>query len=549
MLKMLALESKPIKSIREGKILLVFILIYPFLRLCITQHIENPVISDGILALDMVLPVVAGILFGPRMGLLAGLFGASITYLISLPSGIFDSSLILCAILPLGVAGYLSGILSRRYSIFISSLSIALVHPLNIGAFYLFGLRSSSELFTGSVGIGLVGEVMIDIIAINLICLIYEWWHSGKKFPKIESKVNYLPLALITILLASTVVITFLTFPQRMINHLFLSYIAILVATIFYGRALGLSAALISGACGIAAILNLENYSYLPDVPGKIQAAFLHTALFGIVALATSELVEQKKKAISQAYLFKLDKERLEKQDKERRRFIHNLAHDLKTPLTSIIASGKLLVEKIGSGVGIIPRLVRNINQSAQNMDGRISELLDIAGVETTGFELRQGEIDPLSTLKDAATELSSLAQRKNQELRLELPLSLSIIKGDKVRIGQIVQNLLSNAVKFSPKGGTIILRAEEKDGELIVEVKDTGPGIPPEELTRVFEPYHRLEAHQNLPGVGLGLSWTKKLVELHQGKIWVESKEGKGSKFSFSLPTMKEENYEGGER
>jgi signal transduction histidine kinase len=399
------------------------------------------------------------------------------------------------------------------------------------------------------VGIGLVGEVMIDIIAINLICLIYEWWHSGKKFPKIESKVNYLPLALITILLASTVVITFLTFPQRMINHLFLSYIAILVATIFYGRALGLSAALISGACGIAAILNLENYSYLPDVPGKIQAAFLHTALFGIVALATSELVEQKKKAISQAYLFKLDKERLEKQDKERRRFIHNLAHDLKTPLTSIIASGKLLVEKIGSGVGIIPRLVRNINQSAQNMDGRISELLDIAGVETTGFELRQGEIDPLSTLKDAATELSSLAQRKNQELRLELPLSLSIIKGDKVRIGQIVQNLLSNAVKFSPKGGTIILRAEEKDGELIVEVKDTGPGIPPEELTRVFEPYHRLEAHQNLPGVGLGLSWTKKLVELHQGKIWVESKEGKGSKFSFSLPTMKEENYEGGER
>jgi signal transduction histidine kinase len=122
--------------------------------------------------------------------------------------------------------------------------------------------------------------------------------------------------------------------------------------------------------------------------------------------------------------------------------------------------------------------------------------------------------------------------------LNLDLPVYLPQLRADEGRLRQVVLNLVSNASKFTPDGGMITIKAREMAGEMVVEVRDTGRGISEEEGQRLFEPYHRLESdREHLSGLGLGLALCKTLVELHGGRIWVESQPGQGSTFSFSVP------------
>ena len=133
---------------------------------------------------------------------------------------------------------------------------------------------------------------------------------------------------------------------------------------------------------------------------------------------------------------------------------------------------------------------------------------------------------------------MSVVASSNGQLLKVELPETLSQPWADSDRLLQITQNLLVNATKFTPEGGTITLRAKEENGSIVVEVQDTGYGIPEEEQRRLFRPYHRQTGdREHLSGLGLGLALCKNLVQLHGGRIWVRSQEGKGSTFSFSIP------------
>ena len=140
--------------------------------------------------------------------------------------------------------------------------------------------------------------------------------------------------------------------------------------------------------------------------------------------------------------------------------------------------------------------------------------------------------------LEEAIEDVASLASSRGQTLVTELPPSLPQIHADEVRSRQIVMNLLNNALKFTPEGGHVLVRAREDESSLIVEVEDTGPGIPKKDQQRIFDPYHRRESdRERLSGLGLGLALCKSLVELHGGEIWVRSRPGKGSTFGFSLP------------
>jgi signal transduction histidine kinase len=124
------------------------------------------------------------------------------------------------------------------------------------------------------------------------------------------------------------------------------------------------------------------------------------------------------------------------------------------------------------------------------------------------------------------------------QSLKTDLPENLSDVWGDEDRLRQVILNLLINATKFTPEGGIITLQAREKDSYVIVSVRDTGRGIPPEEQRHLFQPYHRQPGDlEHLSGLGLGLALAKNLVELHGGRIWAESHMGTGSTFSFSVP------------
>ena len=216
--------------------------------------------------------------------------------------------------------------------------------------------------------------------------------------------------------------------------------------------------------------------------------------------------------------------------------FTRALVHELKTPLTPIMSSSDLLV----SGLKEEPWLsvAQNIQRGAINLNRRIGELLDLARGEIGMLRLNPKRVDMMMLLQHLGSEMSAVASSNGQFLKVELPETLSSPWADSDRLRQVTQNLLVNATKFTPEGGTITLRAKEENGSIVVEVQDTGYGIPEEEQRRLFRPYHRQTGdREHLSGLGLGLALCKNLVQLHGGRIWVRSQEGKGSTFSFSIP------------
>jgi PAS domain S-box-containing protein len=216
--------------------------------------------------------------------------------------------------------------------------------------------------------------------------------------------------------------------------------------------------------------------------------------------------------------------------------FTRALVHELKTPLTPIMSSSDLLV----SGLKEEPWLsvAQNIQRGAINLNKRIGELLDLARGEIGMLRLNPKRVDILRLLQHVGGEMAVVATSNGQTLNIELPQALALPWADSDRLRQVTQNLLVNATKFTPEGGTITLRAREENGSIVVEVQDTGYGIPEEEQRRLFRPYHRqIGDREHLSGLGLGLALCKNLVQLHGGRIWVRSQEGKGSTFSFSIP------------
>jgi signal transduction histidine kinase len=221
------------------------------------------------------------------------------------------------------------------------------------------------------------------------------------------------------------------------------------------------------------------------------------------------------------------------------------LGHELKTPLTSIVASGGLLLEELKKGEAQSPRLrlLENIISATGKLQSRLNELLDMAKMETVGFILTFELIDIRPLLRNVVSEFNPVAKEKGQSLTLDVPPSVPMVNGDREHLDQVLLNLISNAMKFSGEGTKIRVKLRQKGPDLVVSIKDNGPGITEEEQMRIFTPYYRLEAdRQRFPGLGLGLTVSKHLVEQHGGKIWVESELGKGSTFLFSLPVAEQE-------
>jgi PAS domain S-box-containing protein len=282
---------------------------------------------------------------------------------------------------------------------------------------------------------------------------------------------------------------------------------------------------------------------WLLESVSSIQYQGKRAILGHAMDITEQELAEEK---LEEAY----EKERrlrheLQIEVQRRVEFTRALVHELKTPLTPIMSSSDLLV----SGLKEEPWLsvAQNIQRGAINLNKRIGELLDLARGEIGMLKLNPKRVDFLKLLQHVASEMSVLASSNGQKLKVELPESMPLPWADEDRLRQITQNLLVNATKFTPEGGTITLRAKEQNGSLIVEVQDTGYGISDEEQRRLFRPYHRqVGEREHLSGLGLGLALCKNLVQLHGGRIWVKSEEGKGATFSFSIPINSRAYQEG---
>lgn len=222
----------------------------------------------------------------------------------------------------------------------------------------------------------------------------------------------------------------------------------------------------------------------------------------------------------------------------EKQELINALSHELQTPLTALMASAGLLAEEIEkSPKSSQLRLIQNILHSALSLQNRLVELLDISRSKISQFRVKMKTVDFSALLRVVVDELIPVAESKEQSIIMKVESALNV-EADEQRLEQILNNLISNAIKYTPAGGRITIKAKKQVANLIVEVIDTGHGISVEEQQKLFRPYYRVPAdRRRYNGIGLGLYITKQLVELHNGKIWVESNSGQGSKFAFSLP------------
>jgi len=309
--------------------------------------------------------------------------------------------------------------------------------------------------------------------------------------------------------------------------HLF--YVPLFIAAFWWGFWGGLSVGI------FLAFMHLT--SYLPDISQLVLAESLAFALVGsATGVIGSERIRAERK-LRQAYDEEVKLRRDLQAEMERRvEFTRALVHELKTPLTPVLASSELLIEELQQEPFL--SLARNINRGALSLEEKVDELLDLARGEIGMLRLKLKQIDPSPLLRSIADDMSPLVSSQGQSLILDISEPLPLVTVDENRLRQVIQNLLNNACKFTPEGGTIILRTKRRGTRLVIEVEDTGPGIPLEEQLLIFEPYYRARSGQiHSGGLGLGLPLCKTLVELHGGQMWVKSQENKGSIFGLSLP------------
>jgi signal transduction histidine kinase len=222
-------------------------------------------------------------------------------------------------------------------------------------------------------------------------------------------------------------------------------------------------------------------------------------------------------------------------------RFIGIAAHDLKAPLTAI--QGFLWV-MLGGFAGEISEKQKNMLERSTRRISElltlISDLLDIPRIETGQIVQEMKEVSLRQAIKNSLDSQRSLAQEKGVRIKVELPEGLPRIRGSSSRLQQVITNLVNNAINYTPEG-TITIRVREQPSDLLVEVMDTGIGIPPEDIPQLFEDFFRA-SNVEAKGTGLGLSITRRIVEAHGGRIWVESpcpETNTGCKFNFTLPKM----------
>ena len=237
----------------------------------------------------------------------------------------------------------------------------------------------------------------------------------------------------------------------------------------------------------------------------------------------------------------------IERKEQQRNALLLAISHEFKVPLTSIKIMGSLLAEELeGKAQSPQAKMVDNIRRSVDKVERRLAELLDFARVQTATIELQLRPTDIKAAIEGAVSLCFPFTLSKKQTLEVEVSDSLPQVVLDRLRFERIITNLLTNASKFTPERGKIKLQARAEGSNLVVQVRDSGVGIPNSELEHIFEPYYRGKASEpSSSGLGLGLAIVKELVELHRGKVWVESKLGKGSTFTLSLPLSNSNNTE----
>ena len=235
------------------------------------------------------------------------------------------------------------------------------------------------------------------------------------------------------------------------------------------------------------------------------------------------------------------DKNRqLEIASKHKSEFLANMSHELRTPLNAIIGFSEVLAEEMFGDLNEKQAEYANdIHGSGKHLLSLINDILDLAKVEAGRMELNLSDYNLPVAIDNAMTLVRERALTHGLSLKSEIDPAVGDLRGDERKVKQILLNLLSNAVKFTPAGGTVTVLAHHVEGFAQIAVRDTGVGIAPEDQAAVFEEFKQVgtDVTKKGEGTGLGLALTQRFVELHGGRLWLESKLGEGSTFTFTLP------------
>jgi two-component system, NtrC family, sensor kinase len=250
--------------------------------------------------------------------------------------------------------------------------------------------------------------------------------------------------------------------------------------------------------------------------------------------------VEERTRELETA-LAKLDEKgrELEAASRHKSAFLANMSHELRTPLNAILGFSQVLRERLFGDLNEKQEdYIDDILSSGNHLLSLINDVLDLSKVEAGEVELQVAPFSLRESLERGVVMVRERALKDDVQVSLTANPEVDIVAGDERRIRQVIFNLLTNAVKFTPSGGVVDVRAAQVNGEVRISVADTGPGIAAEDRERIFEEFQQTDAGiEKREGTGLGLALSKRLVELHGGRIWVDGELGDGSTFVFTLP------------
>lgn len=258
-------------------------------------------------------------------------------------------------------------------------------------------------------------------------------------------------------------------------------------------------------------------------------------ALAGIVSEELEMRLAAKRLAEADEALRAVNR-RLEDANRNKSDFLASMSHELRTPLNGILGASELLEQELFGGLNEKQaEYVHDINRTGRHLLSLINDVLDLSKVEAGQLSLQREPLDVGAFMEGCASVVRAYAATKRLSLRVSPPARPVTFDVDERRLKQVACNLLSNAVKFTPEGGEVRFEAEAGDGAVAFHVQDEGPGIASEYNDRIFEQFFRLSNDHE--GTGLGLPVARQLVDLHGGRIWMESAPGAGSTFSFAVP------------
>jgi signal transduction histidine kinase len=301
-----------------------------------------------------------------------------------------------------------------------------------------------------------------------------------------------------------------------------------------------------------ASIVALEELRALRVIRKDLEAMLNSNPSLGLSILSTlsarlraaddarKDSVRFESQLIKEVSTLKTEKQKMLELEQLRQDTIDLIVHDLRHPISSLFGAIKIMEMVLPEEVLQANQQLLNIaNLNCQHLQLMVDSLLDAARIEAGEAQLKLSSTDLAKLISEAVTRASISADMENITIRPVVPETLPEIIMDAEKIDRVLSNLLNNAVKFTPVGGTVMITAEVQQDKLLVNVIDSGPGIPPEDRERIFDRFAQLSGNQpRMGGFGLGLAFCRLAIEAHGGRIWVESGDGGvGSQFKFVLP------------